>query len=130
MTGRPDQALPPGWEEIPGARGCTLQACAFRDHHQELQAYDAQVFGVSTQDTAYQQEAVARLHLPFELLSDAELRFAQALRLPTFTVADMTLCQRLTFIVANGIIEKVFYPIFPPHKNPDDVLAWLEQHPR
>lgn len=129
MTGRPDRQLPAGWDEIPGARGCTPQSCAFRDHHQELRAYVAEVFGVSTQDTAYQREAVERLHLPFELLSDAELRFARALRLPTFAVDGMTLLKRLTLIVADGVVVKVFYPVFPPHKNAEEVLAWLAQHP-
>ncbi len=129
-TGEPGKPPPPGWDEIPGARGCTPQACAFRDHYQELQALGAQVFGLSTQDTAYQQEAVARLHLPFELLSDAQLRFARALRLPTFEFDSMTLIKRLTLIVRDGRIEKVFYPVFPPNKNPEEVIGWLQSHYR
>jgi len=125
-TGRPGEALPPGWDEIPGARGCTPQACAFRDHYQELQALHARVFGLSTQTTDYQQEAAARLHLPFALLSDAELAFARALRLPTFQVAGMTLIKRLTLIIRDGRIVKVFYPVFPPDKNAEEVIGWLK----
>lgn len=124
-TGQPDRDPPQGWNEIPGARGCTPQACAFRDHHGELQALGAQVFGLSTQDTGYQREAVERLHLPFELLSDERLDFAGALRLPTFEVASMTLIKRLTLILFNGVIEKVFYPVFPPDKNAQEVIDWL-----
>jgi peroxiredoxin len=129
-TGRPDQEVPTGWNEIPGARGCTPQSCAFRDHHEELKrAGAAQVFGVSTQDTAYQREAVERLHLPFELLSDEKLALARALKLPTFEVDGMTLIQRITLIARDGVIEKVFYPVFPPDRNAGDVLAWLAAHP-
>jgi peroxiredoxin len=128
-TGRPDQKPPPGWNAIPGARGCTPQSCGFRDHYQELQRLGARVFGLSTQDTAYQREAVERLHLPFELLSDAALTLARALRLPTFEVEGMTLIKRLTLIVGGGRIEKVFYPVFPPDKNAAEVIAWLAAHP-
>ena len=125
-TGRPDQELPTGWNAIPGARGCTPQSCAFRDHHEELKrAGAAQVFGLSTQDTAYQREAAERLHLPFELLSDEKLRFARALRLPTFEVDGMKLIKRLTLVVRAGAIAKVIYPVFPPDRNASDVLAWL-----
>ena len=125
-TGRPDQELPTGWNAIPGARGCTPQSCAFRDHFDELKrAGVAQVFGLSTQDTAYQREAVERLHLPFELLSDAKLEVAKALKLPMFEVDGMRLIKRLTLILRDGAIEKVFYPVFPPDRNAGDVLAWL-----
>ena len=126
-TGRPDREPPLGWNEIPGARGCTPQSCAFRDHHAELQALGAKVFGLSTQSTEYQREAVRRLHLPFELLSDAELSFARSLRLPTFEVESVTLIKRLTLILLDGRIEKVFYPVFPPNVNAEEVLSWLEQ---
>jgi peroxiredoxin len=129
-TGRPDQEPPPGWNEIPGARGCTPQSCAFRDHQRELQALGAAVFGLSTQTTDYQREAVERLHLPFELLSDAELKFATALRIPTFTVEGMTLIKRTTLILTDGRIEKVFYPVFPPDKNAEEVRDWLVHHAR
>ncbi len=126
-TGRPDSDVPKGWNAIPGARGCTPQSCAFRDHYQELRALGVEVFGLSTQTTAYQQEAVARLHLPIELLSDAELAFTRALRLPTFAFEEMALIRRLTLIVRDGRIEKVFYPVFPPDKNAEDVISWLSQ---
>jgi len=128
-TGRPDQELPKGWNEIPGARGCTPQSCAFRDHYQQLQALGVRVFGLSTQDTDYQREAVQRLHLPFELLSDSELAFTRALRLPTFQVEGMTLIKRLTLIIDGGRITKVFYPVFPPDKNAAEVIQWFSVHP-
>lgn len=127
-TGRPDESNPTGWDAIPGARGCTPQSCAFRDHYQELQALGAAVYGLSTQDTNYQREAAERLHLPFALLSDADLRLTHALRLPTFEADGMTLIKRLTFIVRDGMIEHVFYPVFPPDANAGDVLAWLAEH--
>ena len=129
-TGEPDRESPPGWDEIPGARGCTPQSCAFRDEHEELRALGARVFGLSTQDGAYQREAAGRLRLPFALLSDVELAFARALRLPTFTVAGMELTKRLTLVIDGGRIEKVFYPVFPPDRNAADVVAWLRQDPR
>ena len=124
-TSRPGEPSPTGWDEIPGARGCTPQSCAFRDHHAELQSLGATVFGLSTQTTEYQREAVERLHLPFELLSDADLRFASALRLPTFEVDGMTLIRRLTLVISGGRIERVFCPVPEPARNAEDVLAWL-----
>lgn len=124
-TGQPDRDVPAGWNEIPGARGCTPQSCAYRDHHAELRALGARVFGLSTQDTGYQREAVERLHLPFSLLSDADLTFARALRLPTFRFDGMTLVKRLTLIVEDGRIEHVFYPVFPPDADAGRVVAWL-----
>ncbi len=127
-TGRPGKAAPDGWDLIPGARGCTPQSCAFRDHYEELQAVGAEVFGLSTQDTAYQHEALDRLHLPFSLLSDSEFKLSTALHLPTFEVAGMTLIKRLTLISHNGKIEKVFYPVFPPDQNAGEVLDWLREH--
>ena len=124
-TGRPDQDSPRGWDEIPGARGCTPQSCSFRDHHGELRTLGARVFGLSTQDTGYQREAIRRLHLPFELLSDERLEFARAINLPTFEVDSMTLLKRITLIIDSGRIEKVFYPVFPPDKNAQEVIEWL-----
>jgi peroxiredoxin len=132
-TGRPGQEIPAGWDDIPGARGCTPQSCAFRDHHAELVALRARVFGLSTQTTDYQQEAVARLHLPFELLSDQKLSFTRALRLPTFEskwafgAQPETLIKRVTLVLEGGKIAKVFYPVFPPDKNADQVRAWLSE---
>jgi peroxiredoxin len=128
-TGKPEEDPPPGWNDIPGARGCTPQACAFRDHFLELEALRAQVFGLSTQTSAYQQEMVQRLHLPFEVLSDADLAFTSALRLPTFRVHSMVLIKRLTLILLDGRIEKVFYPVFPPDRHTEEVVAWLAAHP-
>jgi peroxiredoxin len=127
MTGRPDRDPPQGWDEIPGARGCTPQSCSFRDHHAELRDLDARVFGLSTQDTEYQKEAAGRLHLPFELLSDEKLAFAEALSLPAFEAEGMIVLKRLTLVIEDGRIEKVFYPVFPPSKNAEEVLAWLRQ---
>jgi peroxiredoxin len=128
-TGVPGEASPAGWDQIPGARGCTPQSCAFRDHHRELLDLGAQVFGLSTQTTAFQQEMVARLHLPFEVLSDAERHFTRALHLPTLEVAGMTLIRRLTLILLCRRIEQVFYPVFPPDGNAAQTLAWLRANP-
>jgi peroxiredoxin len=127
-TGRPDEEPTEGWDLIPGARGCTPQSCAFRDRHRELQDLGARVFGLSTQDTAYQREAVERLHLPFALLSDAQLEFASALRLPTFDVKSARLLKRLTLIIRDGTVEHVFYPVFPPDQNAHQVVSWLLAH--
>jgi peroxiredoxin len=125
-TGVPGQPLPEGWNEIPGARGCTPQSCGFRDHFGELKRLGVvRVFGLSTQDTAYQREAVERLHLPFPVLSDERLALARALDLPTFTTSGMTLLKRMALIIDDGVISKVFYPVFPPDKNAEEVIAWL-----
>lgn len=124
-TGRPDDDLPRSWNELPGARGYTPQSCAFDDHHTELRALGARVFGLRPQDTGYQQEAAERLRLPFELLSDESLTFAKALDLPTFEVEGMTLIKRLTLVIGDGRIERVFYPVFPPEENATEVLEWL-----
>ncbi len=129
MTGRPDRQLPDGWDDIPGARGCTPETCGFRDHHKDLAKLHAEVFGVSTQDTLYQQEMVKRLEVPFEVLSDEHMELARALKLPIFTAAGMTLLKRLTLIARNGRIEQVFYPVFPPDKHAEEVIAWLRKHP-
>jgi peroxiredoxin len=128
MTGRPDRQLPKGWDDIPGARGCTPETCGFRDHHKDLAKLHTEVFGVSTQDTPYQQEMVKRLEVPFEVLSDDHLRLTRALNLPTFTVDGMTLMKRLTLVVTHGRIEHVFYPVFPPDKHAEEVIAWLKAH--
>jgi peroxiredoxin len=136
-TGRPGEEMPAGWDDIPGARGCTPQTCAFRGHYAELKGLGAAVFGLSTQTTEDQREVVERLHLPFDLLSDAGLSFASALRLPTFEVrvpgneqgASMVLLKRLTLILRDGVIEHVFYPVFPPNKNAEQVISWLTENP-
>ena len=127
-TGVPGVDLPPGWNEIPGARGCTPQSCGFRDHFDELKRLGvAQLFGLSTQDTAYQQEAASRLHLPFAILSDESMALTQALKLPTFVTSGMTLLKRMALVIDDGVISKVFYPVFPPDKNAEDVIAWLQE---
>ena len=125
MTGQPGVALPDGWDAIPGARGCTPQSCGFRDHFAELKSLDVQVYGMSAQSTAYQQEAVDRLHLPFALVSDDGLGLTDALGLPTFEVGGARLNKRVTLIVQDGVIRKYFYPVFPPDRNIEDVLDWL-----
>jgi peroxiredoxin len=126
-TGVPgEDPLVPDWDELPGARGCTPESCAFRDHFRELRAAGAAiVFGLSTQDTDYQREAAERLHLPFALLSDVDLETTKALRLPTFEAAGQTLLKRFTLVVSEGRIEHVFYPVFPPDKHAEEVLGWL-----
>ncbi len=128
-TGRPGEPLPTGWDAIPGARGCTPQSCAFRDHHRELADLGAEVYGLSTQTTDYQREMAERLHLPFEVLSDARFALTDALRLPTFEVDGMRLIKRLTLIVRDQRIEHVFYPVFPPNESAAQVIDWLEDHP-
>jgi peroxiredoxin len=125
-TGVPGVDLPPGWNEIPGARGCTPQSCGFRDHFAELEGFGvAQLYGLSTQDGDYQREAAQRLHLPFAILSDAALRLTRAMDLPTFTTSGMTLLKRMALVIDGGTITKVFYPVFPPDKNAEEVAAWL-----
>lgn len=126
MTGQPNKPLPTGWNEIAGARGCTPQACAFRDHYQTLQQFNAEVFGLSVQTTNDQQEAVNRLHLPYSLLSDDAHKFTHALKLPTFEVDSMRLIKRVTIIAFDGVIQHYFYPVFPPDKNADAVIHWLK----
>jgi peroxiredoxin len=126
MTGRPGVALPEGWDMIPGARGCTPQACAFRDHFTELKRHGVDhVFGLSTQNTADQREAAGRLHLPFALLSDAHLQLTEAIRLPTFSAAGLRLLRRLTMIVEAGRVAHVLYSVFPPDRSAQDVIDWL-----
>jgi peroxiredoxin len=125
-TGRPGQALPTGWDAIPGARGCTPQSCGFRDHFAELNGLGvAQLYGLSTQERDDQREVAQRLHLPFALMSDARLELQRALDLPTFGVDGMTLLKRLTMVLDDGVISKVFYPVFPPDRSAAEVVAWL-----
>ncbi|HZL49284.1 MAG TPA: peroxiredoxin [Solirubrobacteraceae bacterium] len=124
-TGVPGEPLPEGWDEIPGARGCTPQSCAFRDHVADLATLGASVVGISAQSPEDQREFAGREHIPYPLLSDDGLQLAATLGLPTFEVAGMRLYRRLTFIARGGRIEKVFYPVFPPERNASDVLAWL-----
>lgn len=130
-TGRPGTKNPPGWDLIPGARGCTPQACAFRDHFAQLKSCGVDhLFGLSTQDFAYQREAAERLHLPFAILSDEHLKLTKALNLPTFETSGMTLLKRFTLVIDHGTITHVFYPVFPPDRSASDVLGFLSQQPR
>ncbi len=127
-TGVPGVDPPPGWDQIPGARGCTPQSCSFREHFDELKQLGvAQLYGLSTQDSAYQREAATRLHLPFPILSDEKLTFTRALKLPVFGTAGMTLLKRMALVIEDGVITKVFYPVFPPDRSADDVIAWLRK---
>lgn len=128
LTGRPDIALPSGWDEIPGARGCTPQACDFSNHYQELRDLKTSVFGLSSQNSVYQSELKSRLHLPFDLLSDSHFLLQSALQFPTFKVDGMLLYKRLTLILEHNQIKKVFYPVFPPDQNASQVIGWLKSH--
>ena len=127
-TGVPDQPNPPGWDQIPGARGCTTQCNAFRDAYAELRALGvAHLFGLSVQSSADQREMAERQHLPFPILSDEEFRLTRALRLPTFETSGMILLKRLTLVALDGVIEHVFYPVFPPDRNAAEVAGWLRE---
>jgi peroxiredoxin len=129
MTGQPGVALPDGWDEIPGARGCTPQNCAFRDHYQDLKALGAEVIGLSVQSTEYQREMAESLHLPFPVVSDINYQFQKALNLPTFVTAGMTLLKRVTLIANAGVIEAVHYPIFPSNSDAEWVINYLKNNP-
>jgi peroxiredoxin len=128
LTGRPEIALPEGWDEIPGARGCTPQACDFSNHYLELLHLNASVFGLSSQATDYQLELKQRLHLPFDLLSDSNFQLRNVLTLPVFKVGGLLLYKRLTLIVENSVIKKVYYPVFPANENASQVVDWLKNH--
>lgn len=127
MTGQPSVALPEGWDSIPGARGCTPQSCGFRDIHDDLKKHTS-IYGFSSQTTAYQQETRLRLHLPFELLSDTNFLLKQVLSLPTFSLDGVERYKRITLIIKNNIIKNVFYPVFPPDKNAENVLNWFREN--
>jgi peroxiredoxin len=130
LSGRPGIAQPEGWDDIPGARGCTAEACSFRDHYADLRAAGAsKVFGLSRQDGPYQRELVDRLHLPFEMLADPHGQLGLALDLPTFEVDGRSLYKRLTLVLRDGVIEHVFSPVFPPDGHAAQVLEWLRDHP-
>ena len=124
-TGHPDQELPPGWNAIPGARGCTPEACGFRDAHSQFADLGARVLALSTQSADYQREMAERLHLPFPVLSDEELRFTTALGLPSFETSGWTLLKRLTLVIDDGRVTHFFYPVFPPDSHAAEVLSWL-----
>jgi peroxiredoxin len=126
-TGEDGLGAPPGWDAIPGARGCTPQTCGFRDHHAELASLRAAVFGLSAQTSEYQREMVERLHVRFDVLSDVDLEMARALRLPTFSFRDMTLMKRITLFIHDGVIEHVIYPVFPPDRSAAEAVRWLRE---
>jgi peroxiredoxin len=129
-TGKPNVQNPEGWDLVPGARGCTLQSCAFRDHFAELKKLGVDhLYGLSTQDTPYQPEAAERLHLPFALLSDAAGTLTNAMKLPTIVVDRMALLKRLTLVLDDGRASHVFYPVFPPDQNASEVASWLGGNP-
>jgi len=128
-TGVPDRDPPPGWDAVPGARGCTPQTCGFRDHHEEYRSLGTEVFGLSVQDTDYQREMAGRLKLPFEVLSDVDHELRRAMRLPTFDIQGNTLLKRIALVLNKGRVEKVFYPVFPPDRSSAEVLAWLRANP-
>lgn len=126
-TGAPDETVPPEWDAIPGARGCTPQACSFRDNLPELKQRGVMnLFGLSTQDTLYQQEVRERVHLPYDLLSDEKLEFLKGLNLPSFEYKNMKLIKRLSIAIEDGKIVKYWYPVFPPDSNVNEVLEWLK----
>jgi peroxiredoxin len=127
-TGKPDEPLPVGWNETPGARGCTPESCGFRDRLSEFSSRGFTVAGLSAQPADEQNGAARRLALPFPLLSDPDLKLAGALRLPTFHIAGMTLYKRLTLVAHRAVILKVFYPVFPPDAHAGEVLTWLDRH--
>ena len=124
-TGRPDRPVPDGWDAVPGARGCTPQACAFRDHAEELEDLGATVAGLSAQSLADQLEFAERNHIPYPVVADPELRLGAALGLPTFEFDGATLYKRVTLVVEACAVAKVFYPVFPPDENAAQVLEWL-----
>lgn len=129
MTGQPGKPLPNGWDLIPGARGCTPQSCAFRDYFTELKNLGiSALFGLSTQESTYQHEAAERLHLPFPLLSDHSLNFANSLSLPCFQVGNITVLKRIILIINDAHIQKVFYPVFPPDRSATIVMNWLKTY--
>jgi peroxiredoxin len=130
-TGVPGAPLPDGWDAVPGARGCTPQSCGFRDHFADLRKAGVEhLFGLSVQETAYQREAAKRLHLPFAMLSDEQFALTNALNLPTFVIQGMKLLKRLTLVIDDSRITRVFYPVFPPDKSAETTLAWLQANPR
>jgi peroxiredoxin len=124
-TGRPDRSIPEAWNAIPGARGCTPESCGFRDHSEELRGLGARVAGLSSQTLEEQVELSERLGILHPVISDPELALRDALSLPTFEFEGQTLYKRATLIFEAGRIEKCFYPVFPPDRHAEEVLAWL-----
>ena len=125
MTSKPGVPSPVGWDEIPGARGCTLQSCSYKDNFSELSKLNAAVYGMSTQDTDYQKEMVERLHLPFSVISDSKFEFCDIMNIPTFTVDDKRLMKRVTMLIENGVIEAIHFPISRSDSDPNWVISYL-----
>jgi peroxiredoxin len=128
-TGRPGLPNPPGWDVIPGAHGSTAQAQDFGNQYPAFVERGVAVFGVSTQGTDHQREFAERLNLPFEIVSDAERKLQQALKLPTFETGGVAYLKRLTLALCDGCIERIFYPVHPPDAHGREVLAWLSAAP-
>ena len=128
MTGHPDKSLPPGWDKIPGARGCTPETCSFRDHYDDLIKLNAIPIGLSTQSVVELEEMTRRLKVPYDVVSDSNLIFTNLMKFPTFKIAEKVFIKRLTLIIENSIIKKVFYPIFPPDLHIKDVINWLKNN--
>jgi len=127
-TGAPNETVPPSWDAIPGARGCTPQACSIRDNFSTIKTLGvAHIFGISTQSTEYQKEVKERLGLPYELLSDEKLEMVEAMGMPTFEWEGGKVLRRVTLAVRDGRVEKVWYPVFPPDKSADEVIEWLQK---
>ncbi len=128
MTGRPDMPLPENWNSIPGASGCTLETCNFRDNYDDFVGLNAVPIGICSQTVEYNKEMTTRLGIPFDVLSDAKLELKNALNLPTFSIKNKIYLKRLTLIVEKKIVKKVFYPIYPVDKHIDDIIRWLKQN--
>ncbi|MCR4328078.1 MAG: peroxiredoxin [Patescibacteria group bacterium] len=126
MTGKPGVDLPSSWNIIPGARGCTPECLKFAIQYGELSKLGFSLFGVSTQGQEYQKEMTARLGLPFEVLSDEKMLLTRALRLSTMEVEGRIFLKRLTLVIKDGVIIKMFYPVFPPDKHPEEVAYWAK----
>ena len=128
MTGRPDMPLPENWNSIPGASGCTLETCKFRDQYDDLIALNAVPIGISTQTIEYNKEMTKRLGVQFDVLSDENLELKKTLNLPTFSIKNKIYLKRLTLIIEKKIVKKVFYPIYPIDKHVDDIIVWLKEN--
>ncbi|VAW52529.1 Alkyl hydroperoxide reductase subunit C-like protein [hydrothermal vent metagenome] len=128
MIGHPDSLPMTGWNEIPGARGCTPQALSYKNYFRQITKLGVRLFGASSQALKEQNDAIDRLKLPFELINDSSFLLSNALKLPTFQFNEIKMIKRLTLVVVDGVIKKVFYPVFPPNKNVDDVIVWLKEN--
>ena len=128
MTGRPDKPLPDNWNNIPGAKGCTIQTCLFRDSYDEIISLNAVPIGISSQSVDDNKEMTNRLKIPYDILSDEKLELSDELNIPTFSVKSKIFLKRITLIVEKKIIKKVFYPINDINKHIEEVLKWLKEN--